>query len=300
MKEKRILLLLGFLALLAITVWIGVASVSPQNLRLIACDVGQGDAILAVHGNSQILVDGGPGSSVMECLSEHMPVFDRKIEVVILTHPQLDHYEGLIEVFQAYDVEVFVTNRLISSNQSYRVLESVVGGSQARVFMPGVGTTIRLGLMQLDVVHPSKAFLTENSVQEEVGGGSQVLGFLSTTRDPNDFSVVAKLRLGEFDALLTGDIGPEISDLLVRRDLVGPVDYIKIPHHGSRNGLTEELLKKTNPKVAVISAGKKNSYGHPHKEVLDMLKNAGVKIYGTYEAGDVVVETDGASWRVLN
>ena len=85
-----------FLLLITALVWITVITYSNQNLKLIACDVGQGDAILAIYGKTQILIDGGPNNKILDCLSRYMPFWDREIEIVILTHPQADHYTGLI------------------------------------------------------------------------------------------------------------------------------------------------------------------------------------------------------------
>ena len=89
-----------------------------------------------------------------------------------------------------------------------------------------------------------------------------------------------------------------IDDVLAT-GLINDVEYIKTPHHGSKNGLTLELLEASMPEVAVISAGKNNRFGHPHKEVLEMLKNAGVEIYRTDEMGDIEIVSDGNEFWVV-
>src|SRR3989337_1643687 len=96
-SSKRLFSILIFVLA---TVWIIAYQYPDNNLHLIACDVGQGDAMLAVYGKTQILVDGGPGRQVLDCLSEHLPFWDREIELVVSTHPQQDHYGGLVDVFQ--------------------------------------------------------------------------------------------------------------------------------------------------------------------------------------------------------
>ena len=98
---------LGFLAL-----FLAGFSASDEKLHLIACDVGQEDAILVVYKGNQILIDGGPDRRVLDCLVKYIPFWDKKIELVILTHPQDDHYGGLIEVFRSYEVGTFVANKL--------------------------------------------------------------------------------------------------------------------------------------------------------------------------------------------
>jgi len=288
--------LFGVLILTVVTVWLAVI-VSPDNkLHLIACDVGQGDAILATYRKTQILIDGGPDRSVLTCLSEHMPFWDKEIEVVILTHPEADHLTGLIEVFKRYRVKTLVATPLDASSQGYQVLKNIVGGSGTRVVNPTSGMVIRLGLLYLDIVYPASKNLglTNPSVSNDV------LGAFSSNQSPNDFSIVANLRLGEFDALLTGDIGPKVIDDVLATGKVRDIDYIKIPHHGSKNGLTKELLEASVPEIAVISVGK-NPWGHPHQEVLQLLQEAGVRTLRTDQEGDIEIITDGKNtWLMAN
>ena len=281
------------LSLVLIVVWMAVFVYPEKKLHLIACDVGQGDAILAVYGTTQILVDGGATSKVIDCLGTHMPFWDRKIEVVLLTHPQLDHFGGLSEVFKRFQVERFVATSLDSSSQAYQALISMVGGSGIQVVNPTTGMVIRSGLLYLDIVWPTSDF----QVVAEGVSKSNTLGAFTSKMDPNDFSVVANLRLGEFNALLTGDIGPKIIGEIIQTGKVGEVEYIKIPHHGSKNGLTKELLDVASPEVAVISVGK-NSFGHPHKETLDLLDKYGIQTKRTDKDGDVEVISDGKSWWI--
>lgn len=281
------------LSLVLITIWMAVFAYPEKKLHLIACDVGQGDAILVVYGTTQILIDGGATNKVIDCLGTHMPFWDRKIEVVLLTHPQLDHFGGLSEVFKRFQVERFVATSLDSSSQAYQALISMVGGSGIQVLNPTTGMVIRSGLLHLDIVWPSSDFqIAAGDVFE-----GNILGAFTSKKDPNDFSVVANLRLGEFDALLTGDIGPKIISEIIRTGRVREVEYIKIPHHGSKNGLTKELLDVASPEIAVISVGK-NSFGHPHREILDLLKDYGILVKRTDENGDVEVISDGKSWWI--
>ena len=131
--------ILGFLALTAATIWLAVLAFPDPKLHLIACDVGQGDAILASYGTNQVLIDGGPDNRVLDCLADHLPFWDREIELVILTHPQTDHFNGLIEVFRRYHVGAFVATPIDSSTQGYQVLKSTVGGSGIKVINPTRG-----------------------------------------------------------------------------------------------------------------------------------------------------------------
>jgi competence protein ComEC len=285
--------LFGVLVLMVATVWLAVIVSPDSKLHLIACDVGQGDAILATYRKTQVLIDGGPDRSVLTCLSEYMPFWDREIEVVILTHPEADHLTGLIEVFKRYRVKTLVATPLDASSQGYQVLKNIVGGSGTRVVNPTSGMVIRLGLLYLDIVYPANKNLglTNPFINNDV------LGAFSSNQSPNDFSIVANLRLGEFDALLTGDIGPKVINDVLATGKIRDIDYIKIPHHGSKNGLTKELLEASVPEIAVISVGK-NPWGHPHKEVLELLERYGLDIYRTDEHGNIEVVTNGKIWWV--
>lgn len=283
---------IGFLVLVLVLVAFVTFSLPDKNFHLITCDVGQGDAILAIYGDSQILVDGGPNSKVLGCLARFIPFWDRSIEVVINTHPQTDHFEGLIDVFKWYEVKTFIATPLASSSQDYRVLESLVGSEGVKVINPTSGTKLRSSLIYLDILNPSEKFLKINTSRSS----SNVLGSSMTQKNLNEFSIVTLLHFKDFDALLTGDIDPEISDEIaqeIKNGGYGVIEYLKVPHHGSKNGLSQKLLDVVRPAIAVISVGVNNSYGHPTKEVLDMLAKARVKLLRTDEVGDIEVVSDG-------
>lgn len=300
MQKKIWEYILIVLVLFAASVWVLVFSTTP-TLQIVACDVGQGDAILVNHGQDQILFDGGlPNGKVIDCLGKYMPVFDRKIELIVLSHPQLDHFGGLVEVVQRYNVDLLVANSLDSGSSEYQALKNEVGSRGIRVLTPSTTTDLRMGLLYLDIVWPTSEFLAEN--QQEMLALNQeapkvlsdkVLGTTTSNRDPNDFSIVAILRFGDYDALFTGDIGPSISDQVAQiiSDMqMDKIEYIKVPHHGSKNGMSEKLLQAVMPDVAVISAGRENRYGHPHEEILNMLNKYGIKIRNTQVEGDVILE----------
>ena len=284
--------------LTVISVWLAVFTFPDNYLRLISCDVGQGDATLVIYGKTQILIDGGPDNKVLECLSEYIPFWDREIEMVILSHPQVDHYTGLIEVFGRYKVDYFLGNALEFSGSSYSVLKNLVGGSSAKVINPVSGMMLRLGLIQLDILNPSQQYLEENSTNE-TPSETGILGYYTSNKDPNEFSIVAILSYKDFNAIFTGDINNKISNKIaveINEKYRNSLEYIKVPHHGSKNGLTKNLLDVTSPEIAVISDKKNNSYGHPHIEIIKLLTDLGVKILRTDEVGDIEIISDGVRW----
>jgi len=289
------------LFLLLALIWLAVLVFPENNLSLVACNVGQGDAVLAVYGNTQMLIDGGPNSKVLDCLSKYLPFWDRELELVILTHPQADHFKGLIDVFKRYEIDTFLVDGLDVSTPEYDVLKNQVTGSGAQVVNPTKGMVFRLGLIYLDVLWPTQEYLTRNT--EKIDSlASGVLGAYTSNRDSNELSIVAVLRFKDFNALLTGDMSPEVSDVIaeeLRQSGIQSIDYIKIPHHGSKNGLTSKLLEVARPAVAVISVGK-NSYGHPHDEIINLLRDEEVKILRTDEIGDVEVISNGEKYWLKN
>ena len=280
MKLTR--LVAGILALICVLAALALFQTNEKQLSLIACDVGQGDAVLAVMGETQILIDGGPNNSVLDCLAKYLPFYDREIELIILTHNQTDHFRGLIEVFKRYQVDTFLVNEANLGGVEYQVLKNEVGGTGTKVIYPEEGMTIRLGMIYLDIINP----LREN-----------ILGANSSEESVNANSIVLNMRLNKFDALLTGDLSPKVAEELIRKGLVKDVEYIKIPHHGSKVGLTENLLLTSKPELAVISVGK-NTYGHPHEEIINLLNKYNIKTLRTDNEGDIKVETDGETWQV--
>lgn len=264
---------------LLILVFVGVVIATFQlpdsNLHIIACDVGEGDAILVIYKNIQILTDGGPDSSVISCLGKYLPFWDRNIELLISSHPDADHSTGLIDVVRKYNVGSILINPVDPGTEVVRVLEKEVGSRGVGVIRPGYGMVLRLDLIHLDILSRFDPQIT----------------------DTNANSIVYKLKFGKFLALFPGDIPQNVSDQLA--GVVGPVNYVKIPHHGSKNGMTDNLLKALEPAVAVISVAKKNPWGFPTPSILEMLKKYNVKVLRTDEMGDVEVITDGTKiwWK---
>ena len=287
--------LLGIILLILTVIGLTVLNLPDSNLHIIACDVGQGDAILITFKTTQILTDGGlANGKVINCLTKYMPFWDKEIEIVVNTHPQLDHYGGLIEIFKKYKVDTFIANALNSSALEYQVLTREVGGQGTKVVSPHSGMVVRLGLLSYDIFWPTTEFISFESGQEL----TNKLNTFNSKRDPNDFSIQAVVSFGDFSALLTGDMGKALANGVIPNLPIKTIDYIKIPHHGSKYGITQNYLDMIDPGVAVISVGKKNSYGHPTSEILNLLKDRGIKTYRTDQDGDIEVVTDGKSFWV--
>ena len=280
MNNKIWIYTIYFLVILNILFGFSLLGFLDSRLEIVACDVGQGDAILIQKGKTQIIIDGGPGSKVSECLSRYIPFWDRQIELVVLTHPDLDHYEGLITVFRNYKVMNYLTSSLTSDAESFKALQSEIEKNQPNFIKAHAGISITNNSINLQVLNPL-TYEADSDPKE------------------NNESVVVYLNYLGFDALFTGDIEQSASDYLSTFPQVSNLEYLKVPHHGSKNGLSQTLLDITNPKLSIISVGKKNRYNHPSSEVLVILSKTSTQVLRTDEIGDVVVKTDGKKYNVI-
>ncbi len=240
------------------------------KLRLIFCDVGQGDGILIITpGGKQILVDGGPGKKITQCLSSKMPFWDRNIELMIATHPQQDHIEGQIDVFEKYRVSLVAHTGVDNKAQFFIQWKKDLQNEGSKVTIVRRGDRISAGDVFLEVLWPS-------SEKEEEW--KQM-----APADLNESSLVLRLSWGSFCAYLTGDITKEILNGLVDKQC----EVLKVAHHGSKTGTDEQTIAKSGAKIAVIQVGKNNRYGHPNKEVIDVLNDKHIQILRNDIEGDI-------------
>lgn len=237
---------------------------SIEKTRLVFCDVGQGDGILIQSGSRQVVIDGGPGNKMLGCLGDKMPFWDKEIEIVVLTHPQQDHMEGLLGVLENYEVGTVITTNVPNTTKMYGEWQKLLTTEGAKVHVPEIGdksviktSSPRVGF---EIIWPSRNQIQE--WQENPPG------------DLNETSIVMRLDADSSCIYLTGDIPKEIFEGLIDR----PCGILKIAHHGSRTGTSEEILEKAKPEVAVIQSGKNNRFGHPHKEVVDLLISKSIRI----------------------
>ena len=254
------------------------------KLHIVFCDVGQGDAVLIrTPSGSDMLFDGGPDKKVLSCLSEHMPFWDRNIELIFLSHPHADHLTGLIDVIERYTLGHFVTEDLVNDTAEHRALFAYLEKEQ----------------VQRKYVVANERFRTPDGVTITVLGPTREYLALTSPDgriNSREFaSLILHLRYGEFDLLLTGDSQSVQMEEAVSG--LGRIDVLQVPHHGSKTGLTSAIVERLAPKVAVISVGK-NNYGHPAKLTLDELRKVESKIVRTDKEGDIEIVTDGKTWEV--
>ena len=278
-----------------------------DKLHAVVCDVGQGDGILIYKGTWQMVIDGGPDDKILTCLANHVPFYDRKIETVISTHPQADHLTGLISIAKRYTVNYFVIEPESNDTRGYRdFISEVKKHSEAKVVNVYAGDVLRMGRVEFRVIWPTKNFVlahlntTLSGPPPNLGGGSQgvVLGVSTDGTDLNGFGISGILSFGDFDMMLTADADSKVEQDELGTGFVRQVDVLKVPHHGSKTGMDKEWLDIIRPRLAIISVGKNNRYGHPTREAIDQLLSIGAKIMRTDEDGSVEVVTDGIKWWV--
>lgn len=276
------------------------------KLRIVFCDVGQGDgAYVKFPDGRDMVVDGGPDEKkIINCLSRHMPFWDRRIDLVMMTHPQKDHMQGLISVLDRYDIGYFVRSDVDNTTEGYKRLLEVVERKKINVRYVTSGEVVKIDKTQLSFIWPSREQIAKGNGQSDkyyksdelvnMQTNNNILG-TTTVGDLNDYSLVFTLSYGNFDVLFTGDADNRVNREFIGRSLMDEVEVLKVPHHGSKTGMTDDFLDWIKPKLAIISVGR-NSYGHPAEQILEKLSLRNIKIKRTDQDEDVEVVSDGKSW----
>jgi len=258
-----------------VLVWVAIGTRDDgDRLSVTFLEVGQGDAILIEGpGGGRILVDGGPGGEALsEALGRQLPFHDRRIDLVVVTHPQADHIGGLPAVLESYDVGAVLESAHEIESPFHEALVDAAEAAGVPRYAAVLGQTIDLGSgARVDVIGPD--------------GGPRARS------DPNDASTVLRVVMGDVSFLLTGDIEADGEAALVRSGVELRATVLKVAHHGSSTSTTAAFLSRVAPVVDVISVGASNSHGHPTAVVLSRL--GGDYVLRTDEDGDVRMETDG-------
>lgn len=260
-------------------IWSAVARVDRQGVLTVAfLNVGQGDAmyIEAPNGN-QMLIDGGnPSGAVLRELGRVMPFWDRSLDVVLSTHPDQDHVGGLPSVLSRMKVSRVVTTENTSATGASGEFEKIIKEKRLERILARAG---------------GKIILDEGVVFEILFPNKSTAGW-----ETNLGSIVARLTYGEVSFLFTGDAPQSVEQYLVgTQGGLLKTNVLKLGHHGSRTSSAEVFLSAVDPEYAVVSAGKDNKYGHPHKEVTDLLAELQIPHINTADQGRIVFETEGTS-----
>lgn len=230
-------------------------------------DVGQGDAALIACDDRYLLIDGGPSSASQLMYSYLKNKEIDYLDYIICSHPDEDHVGGL------------------SGALNYAKVGCV--------YSPGSQDTRAYGSFVKYVVE-SNSFIIKPNINSSFELGSSVVEILAINiGQDNDSSIVVKITYKNTTFLFTGDSESITEEYLVNNNIDISCDVLKIAHHGSCNSTCKEFLEKSNPKYAIISVGKNNSYGHPSNDVLNRLEEQNIKVLRTDINGDIICFSDG-------
>ncbi len=288
---KRTFLLLLFIGLVLTGCNIDQATPSPtmapgQNpLKVAFLDVGQGDSILIQAPNGRtMLIDGGrstslAGTVIIPKLKEWGA---QQVDVLIPTHPDLDHIAGLVGVVENFPVKLAALTGQVHSTQIYERLLTDIRDKNIEALKVRTGTAIPFDpSVKIEVLNPDDAAV-------------------NNTDDTNNASIVIKLTYGTSSFLLTGDAEMPANKALLDHGFDVRSTVLKLGHHGSRTSTTEDWLQHVQPQLGIISAGKDNSFGHPHPEVIAALEKLKIPYIRTDEHGTVTVTSDGSQIHVTS
>jgi competence protein ComEC len=273
-------ILLAIVVVLVIFIFYSLYHRNSSGLLKVAfLNIGQGDSIYIEAPNGrQMLIDGGPDDGVLPQLVKVMPLGDKSIDMVVATHADADHIGGLASVIEEYRVSRILENGASSDTQTYQDLEDTIIRNKVDRIIARRGMHIVLDKeknIYFDILFPDR----------------DVSGFKET----NDGSIVGKLVYGNESFMLTGDATKYTENLIMHNETPDILhsQVLKLGHHGSKTSSSELFLEKVEPDIAIISAGKKNRYGHPHKEILNLLSMLHIPYLATYQKGTIIFKTDG-------
>ena len=271
LKEKRKLILK--LGALVIFFYFILNQIPRGYINLNMIDVGQGDSIYIETKNKKvILVDGGGSESSDYDVGENvlLPYLLHKgkmrIDLIIISHPHEDHIEGVFTIIEKLNVRNVMISENIDDNELIIKLRELCKRRNTKIIKASEGDLFEIDKVQFNVIYPSKKIKDSNI---------------------NDMSLLIKMKFEGTKVLFTGDL-EEIAEENIKEDVKS--DILKVGHHGSITSTSEKFLKKVSPRIALISVGENNSYGHPSEIIINRLKNKNIRIYRTDELGDIRIK----------
>jgi competence protein ComEC len=273
------LILIPLLIIAGLTTY-SAASLPDSNLHVSFLDVGEGDAVLIQNGNQNILIDGGPGSqAVCLGLGSKLPFWDRSIDIMILTHPHLDHLGGLIEVLKRYKIKKLLMPDLVSDSPFYQEFLGMISLNQIPTESARTG---------------QKIILNNNTSMEVLNSPSNIIGISGD--DLENSGIVLRLTRNQISFLFTADISFPAEDRILEQQADLKTTILKVAHHGSETSTGSRFVSATQPSIAVISVGAENTFGHPGEQLISrLIDSTGSQdnIYRTDRSGTIEFTTDG-------
>lgn len=287
-RKKKRMLYTGVWTAIGIACICLMAVKIPNDLELTFLDVEQGDCIFwQSEEGTTYLCDGG--SSTVSGVGEYRiePFLKWKgvgiLDYLIITHMDADHINGAQELLASHPggirVGCLVLPDIVTEDEAWEGLRTAAQACGTTVRYLGKGDILWDGRLQVRCLYPEK----DSKVGE---------------KEKNEYSLVLQLSYEKFRALLTGDLEGRGENAILEEGELEDIDLLKVAHHGSAGSTGERFLRKIRPQVAVLSYGEGNLYGHPHKELIERLKNAGCRLYETAKQGAVTVRSNGEVYEV--
>lgn len=277
------IIVISLVALMVVVAW-GVISSSAAGriARAYFLDVGQGDGELIVFpGNIKVMTDAGPDDSILSSLGKIMPANDNYIDLAVLSHPQLDHFNGYYYLLDHYRFGAFVWNGRdggIGAKEWFLLMEKI-RSKNIPIITLAMGDAIHYENNEIDMLSPDDGF--------------------GTSAELNDTGFVELVKTPGFRALLTADIGSNVEDHLTEQGIDLRADILKVAHHGSKFSSGGAFLAAVDPKIAVIEVGAKNKYGHPTKEALARIASSTrAVLLRTDRDGTITISSDNGKLKI--
>ena len=241
------------------------------NVTIKFIDVGQGEAILIALPEKTVLIDAGPTGSAPKIAQVLQELGRNKIDYLVATHPDEDHIGGMADVISSTQIGTIYAPNKTNNTATYRKFLTAIQNNNLQITLAEAGTIIdQTDSYKLEILWPKKD---------------------ANFPDTNDYSIIIKLTVGNKTFLFTGDAPTNA----ILNSNPGHIDVLKLSHHGSRTGTTEQLVRKLSPTYAILSYAVDNSYGHPMQSVLNSLHKHSVEVWGTGANGTITITCDGTT-----
>lgn len=244
------------------------------NLHIHFLDVGQGDSALIVSPSGrQIVIDGGPDFSTLEEVGRRMPFFDRSIDLLVLSHPHLDHLAVFPELLRRYRIKSVLLTGVPFVQARYEEMIAMIEQTHPNVIFSDPTKDLDFGDgVILDIIWPGPDFIHRK------------------LSDVNNASTALRVLYKDQSILFTGDMEEAEEKEILQSGADIRSTILKIAHHGSKTSTSTGFLLAVDPELAVISAGKDNSYGHPSRSTLERLAHFGIPVRTTADEGTISLE----------